>query len=92
MGVADGSISSVSRKGSITCSPLLSLSSFLHVPKFSTNLLSVSSLTNSLNCSVTFFPSHCVFQELGTGRMIDNDKVHGGLYFLDDQPPPVSLG
>ena len=81
--VADGSFSSVSGKGSVICSSSMSLSSVLHVPKFSTNLLSVSSLTASLNCSVTFFPTHCVFQELGTGKMIGSGKAHGGLYFLD---------
>jgi hypothetical protein len=88
--VADGSLSSISGKGSINYSPTLSLSSVLHVPSFSTNLLSVSSLTHSLNCSVTFFPTHCVFQELDTGRMIGSGKATGGLYFLEPALNPVS--
>ncbi|CAL5418427.1 unnamed protein product [Camellia sinensis] len=87
--VADGTLSSVSGKGSVHCSSLLSLSSVLHVPTFSTNLLSVSSLTTSLNCSVTFFPTHCVFQDLATGKTIGNGRAQGGLYFLDAVPPVV---
>ena len=94
--VADGSLSTISGKGSIQCSPSLSLSSVLHIPTFDTNLLSVSSLTRSANCSVTFFPTHCVFQELETGKVIGSGKAHGGLYFLEpafhSSHPPVSCG
>lgn len=87
--VADGSLSPISGHGSIHYSPTISLSKVLHVPKFPSNLLSVSSLTHSLNCSVTFFPTHCVFQELATRRLIGGGKVHGGLYFLEQTPSPV---
>lgn len=59
--VADKTLSSIFEKGSINVSPTMSLSSILHVPKFVTNLLSISRITRDLNCSVTFFPSHCVF-------------------------------
>ena len=59
--IADGTGSSVSGKGSIRITPSLPLSSVLHVPSFSNNLLSISRLTRELNCRVTFFPSHCVF-------------------------------
>lgn len=34
----------------------------------SANFLSVSSITKRLNCSVTFFPTHCVFQDLHFSR------------------------
>ncbi|CAL5357812.1 unnamed protein product [Camellia sinensis] len=84
--VADGTLSSISGKGSVRCTSLLSLSSVLRVPNFSTNLLSVSSLTTALNCSVTFFPTHCVFQELATGKMIGSGRAQSGLYFLDAMP------
>lgn len=52
---------------SIHCSPTISLSSVLHVPNLFVNLLSASSLTltESLNCSVIFFPTQLCF--LGTG-------------------------
>ncbi|GMP93315.1 hypothetical protein CsSME_00043203 [Camellia sinensis var. sinensis] len=50
-----GIISSISRKGLIHLSSSLPLSSVLHVPSFSDNLLSLSHLTRDLNCNVIFF-------------------------------------
>ena len=70
----DGNFSSVSGKGVIHISDSLSLSSVLHVPNFLTNLLSISRLTCDLNCCVTFYPSHCVFQDLTTKKMIGNSR------------------
>ena len=54
---------------------LLPLSYVLHVPKFSTNLLSISRITSDLKCSVTFFPTHCIFQDLHTKQTIGSGKV-----------------
>lgn len=59
--VADGILSFISGKRSINVSLTLSLSSVLHVPKFANNLLLISRITCDLNCSITFFPSRCVF-------------------------------
>lgn len=42
------------------------LSFVLHVPHLSRNLLSVTALTKSLNCSKTFYLTHYVFQNLAT--------------------------
>ena len=50
--VADGSIIPITGRGSIRCTKTLSLSLVLHVPDFPINLLSVSSITKSLNCRV----------------------------------------
>jgi hypothetical protein len=93
--IADGSFSAISGKGSVRYSPSISLSSVLHIPNFATNLLSVSSFTRSANCSITFFPTHCVFQELKTGKVIGSGKAHGGIYYLENAPcpqPSVSCG
>ncbi|CAL5413992.1 unnamed protein product [Camellia sinensis] len=89
--VADGTLSSIFGKGSVHCTSLLSLSSVFHVPNFSTNLLPVSSITTALNCSVTFFPTHCVFQKLATRKLIGSGKAQGGLYFLDAVRHPSTL-
>ena len=70
-------------------SPSISLESVLHVPNFATNLLSVSSIIKSMNCSVTFFPTHCVFQDLETRRMIGSGREDGGLYLMDMSTPSV---
>ena len=78
---ADGSLSSISGKDVINVSPL-SLSSVLHVLNFLTNLLSISRITHDLNHSVTFYPSHCVFQDLHTKRTIGSGREENDLYFL----------
>ncbi|KAG6508184.1 hypothetical protein ZIOFF_033555 [Zingiber officinale] len=76
--IADGTKATVAGKGSIKLTDHFFLSSALHVPSVSINLLSVSSITKQLHCSVTFFPDHCVFQDLetkqtiGTGRKGEN--------------------
>lgn len=50
-----------------------------------------SRITESLHCSVTFFPANSVFQDLETGRTIGSGRAHGGLY-LQDSDPSTSLG
>ncbi|KAL0363864.1 UNVERIFIED_CONTAM: hypothetical protein Sangu_0484000 [Sesamum angustifolium] len=57
-----------------------------HLTEFPVNLLSVSQLTQKHNCSVTLFPSYCVFQDLQTQRTIGGGHEHGGLYFLNTSP------
>ncbi len=53
--IADGSLTSISGTGSVACTPDLSLNSVLYVPSFPVHLLSVSSLTQALNCKIEFF-------------------------------------
>jgi hypothetical protein len=66
--------------GDVTCTFELQLSSVLHVPNFTNNLLSVSQLVNDLNCVVFLSPTHVVLQELKTGRVIGIGKRSEGLY------------
>ena len=54
MRLADGSYTSIAGQGTVSLPLSLTLSDVLHVPKFPMNLFSVSSVTNSLNCSVIF--------------------------------------
>ena len=70
VGIADDSYTLVARKGTIQDPPDLSLSFVLHIPYFSFNRMSVSSLTKNLNSSVTFYPSYCIFQDLRMGQRI----------------------
>ncbi|XP_073109385.1 uncharacterized protein [Elaeis guineensis] len=88
--IADGSFTPVSGKGSIDCTPNLRLSSVLHIPSFPTNLLSISSVTRDLNCSVTFWPSHCLFQEQRTGKILGGGRMHNGLYYLSTDEKSMS--
>lgn len=54
-----------------------------HFPSVSTNLLSVHHITNNLNCLLTIFPSHYVFQHLKTCKILSNDKVVHELYIME---------
>lgn len=84
--IADGSYSSIAGHSDISATSSLLLSSALHVPNFTLNLFSISQITKSLNCSVIFFPSHCVFQELETKKTISIGHEKDGLYLLDLDP------
>ena len=81
--IADGSLSSVAGKGNIKLSNM-TIFSVLHVPNLTCNLVSISKLTNDLNCVAKFYPSYCEFQDLLSGRIIANAKENEGLYYLED--------
>jgi hypothetical protein len=81
--VADGSFSAIAGKGSVVLSPSLTLKDVLHVPNLSCNLMSVSKLAQEKNCQTNFFRTHCVFQDLNSGKMIGSAKESGGLYYFD---------
>ena len=80
--VANGSLTPISGKGNVLVTPNITLSSVLHVPNTSYNLLSISKLRKFQNCFVTFLPTHCVFQDLITGKVIGSAKEREGLYYL----------
>jgi hypothetical protein len=80
--VDNGSMAPIIGRGSIRCTKTLSLSPVLHVPKFLVNLLSVSSITKSLNFRSWFDPTRCAFQELKTRRILGARTEHDGLYYL----------
>ena len=82
--IADGSLSPIIEKGVIIDLYGLHLYDVLHVPNFPHILLSISAITNSLKCTVTFSPTDCVFQELKTGKVIERGSHRDGLYFLED--------
>lgn len=81
---ANGSLSSIVGKGSVSITPTMPLSSILHVTNFALNLLSVSHLTKSLNSRVNFFPS--VFQGIETKRIIGRGHENHELHSLDNAP------
>ena len=83
--VANGSTTPINGRGNIHLQPSFPLKNVLHVPKLSNNLLSIQKITQDLNCAVVFFPSHCVFQDLVTGKTIGIAKEQGGLYYLQHE-------
>ncbi|PKA49021.1 hypothetical protein AXF42_Ash020600 [Apostasia shenzhenica] len=82
--IVDDSFTPVIGKGVVRCSSSLSLPSVLHVLSFPTNLLSISSITNDLNCNVTFFLSYCILHRLTMEEIIGVSKICNGLYLLNN--------
>lgn len=68
--VVDGSLSVVPGKGYIILSSLITIQDVLHVLNLTCNLLSVDKLTQNKNTQAHFFDTHCVLQELISGKMI----------------------
>jgi len=69
--------------------PSLPLDSVLYIPKCPFNLVSVSKLTRTLNCAITFVDDSVVIQDRGTGQMIGVGRESQGLYHLSQ--PPASI-
>jgi transposase InsO family protein len=67
---------------STVSTPNLTFSNVLYLPEFPFNLLSVHKLTVALHCSIAFFPSYCVFQDLKTKRTIGGGFEKDGLYYF----------
>jgi len=70
--IVDGTQSPILGDGVVQATPSLNLKNMLYVPKFHVSLLYISQFTKQHNCSVTFFPSYCVFQDLTTERRISS--------------------
>ena len=68
--IVDGTHSPVLGNGVVQTTPSLTLTDVLYVSHFPVNLLSISQLTKQNNCKITFFLSHCVFQDPSTGKRI----------------------
>ena len=69
--MANGAISYAKGEDSVYLNDLW-LKYVLYVLKLRCNLLSISKITKDMNCKVIFFPTHCVFQDLISGKMIGN--------------------
>lgn len=81
-----GAHTPISSIGNFSLSPHLTLSNVLSVPDFKFNLLSVSQLTKTLNCVVSFFPTFCTFQDLTTKMLIGVGEERNGLYYFKHSP------
>ena len=81
--LVDWSTSYVLGLGTIHPTPLITLTSVLSLPQLSFNLISVSKLTHTLNCSISFFPDYFVIQDLLTKQIIGRGRESRGLYILE---------
>ena len=68
--VVDGSFTTVAGLGYVQINPSYVVKNVLHVPKLSTNFVSIQKLTRDMNCNVIFYPSYCEFQGQGLGESI----------------------
>jgi len=80
--LADGSRVTATGIGHVSPTSSLSLNSVLLIPGCPFNIISLSQLTRSHNCSVTFDANSFVIQERGTGRTIGVGYESHGLYYL----------
>jgi len=74
------------KKLAVSISSSLNLNPSLFVPNCPFNLVSLSQLTKSLNCSVTFDVDSFVMQERGMARLIGIGHETRGLYYLETSP------
>ena len=90
--IADGRSCPILGSGQSHATSSLPLQHVLYIPRFPANLLSISAITKALHCGVFFFPHHCVFQDLDTGRRIGLGRENGrGIYELVADSPSTSL-
>lgn len=81
--IVDGSYTPIAGTGFVNYTPNITLSFVLYVLSFPVNLLSTNAFTNSLNCKVEFFPTHCILQNLWTEKRICTNRLQDDLYILD---------
>ena len=68
--LVEGSTSCVLGSGTLHPTPLITLTYVLSLSRFSFNLIFVSKLTSTLNCSISFFPDYYLIQDLSTKQII----------------------
>ncbi|KZV15509.1 hypothetical protein F511_38613 [Dorcoceras hygrometricum] len=78
----------VTHIGSVMLLPEIILQNVLFVPQFKFNLLSISSLTKQILCSVSFSSELCQIQVLNQARTIGTGRRVGDLYILNSPSSP----
>jgi transposase InsO family protein len=81
---ANGESTPVIGAGSIVLTPNLSLHNCLLAPAPSNHLLSVSQITEELDCGILMFPMFCLLQDIRTQAIIGRDTKRKGLYYVDN--------
>ncbi|RVW54465.1 Retrovirus-related Pol polyprotein from transposon TNT 1-94 [Vitis vinifera] len=72
--------------------PSLPLTSVLYTPECPFNLISISKITRTLNCSITFSDKFVTLQDRSTGKTIGIGHESQGLYHLtSDSSPAVCI-
>ena len=69
--------------------PSLPLHSILYAPECPFNLISISKITRTLNCSITFSDKSVILQDRSTGKTIGIGRESQGLYHLTSPSTPA---
>ena len=69
--------------------PSLPLTFVLYTPECPFNLISISKITRTLNCSIIFFDKFVTLQDQSTGKTIDIGCESQGLYHLTSKSSPA---
>nr|KYP54945.1 Retrovirus-related Pol polyprotein from transposon TNT 1-94 [Cajanus cajan] len=86
---ADGTLITVAGQGDVQITPTIILKNVLHVPKLSTNLISIQKLTKDLLCNVIFHSNSCILQDKKSGRTIGHAREWNGLYYMENLNLPI---
>ncbi|RVW41703.1 hypothetical protein CK203_082063 [Vitis vinifera] len=90
--LANGSQTVVKGIGLALPLPSLPLISVLYTPECPFNLISISKITCTLNCSITFSDKFVTLQDRSTGKTIGIGRESQGLYHLtSDSSPAVCI-
>jgi len=82
-------ISHIGQTSINTSKKQLCLKNVLHVPNIQTNLLSVSKLCKTNQCSVEFFPNYFVVKDLKSSQALLQGPLKQDLYHLPNKPSPA---
>ena len=82
IGLPDGKNIVAVKEGDAKLTNNITLTNVLFVPKLHCNLISVSQLSDDLNCCVITNSSQCTIQDLHTREVIGTGDRRDGLYFL----------
>ncbi|XP_042056166.1 uncharacterized protein LOC121800724 [Salvia splendens] len=78
----NGNAAPVTHRGTVKLTSLITLSSVLHVPSFSFNMISVSALTQNSSCTIIFTHNSFQIQEALLGTVIGRGNRIGNLYIF----------
>nr|CAN62317.1 hypothetical protein VITISV_026526 [Vitis vinifera] len=70
--------------------PSLPFHSVLYAPECPFNLISISKITRTLNCSITFSNKSVILQDRSTGKTIGIGRESQGLYHLTSPSSPAA--
>ena len=82
VGLPDGQDVVSSKEGTVKLTDKIILQHVLYVPKLDCNLISVSQLSDDLNCEVITNSDLCAIQDRHTRKVIGTGDSKDGLYYL----------